>query len=148
MSDGAPDRDARRPAPAQLLQVATRDVARRLLPSPDTAAQKPADEHLLQDLERFQGCVLRVLAGEEASCLEDQLPASSERLAPVLRHELLTRAGAPGGATLSILRALDALECVGSVDHPVDPEADLRAWLSRPDAFELLVEVATTSARR
>lgn len=92
-------------------------------------------------LERVVGDVAKILAQEQVAPAHGTAePAMDVQLVHALRAELLRMPIPPGGegAALELIRALEAL-CCGLQGE--DPD-DLRARLSKPDAFGLLVEVA------
>ncbi|MEQ9399179.1 MAG: HAMP domain-containing sensor histidine kinase [Longimicrobiales bacterium] len=141
MADGALDHQVGRPGVADLLQAASRTLLRRLLASSPSGSPIPG-ENLLHDIEQFDRCVGRLLSGEDAAAVAENLPPSASPLALLMRRQLLETDDAPAEDVLEAVRMIETLDRYRRSGPNLDPDSDLRAWLTRPDAFELLVEVA------
>ncbi len=118
-------------------------VSRLLERAGDLAEADPTDRDEIEErLEALSGSVGRILDGDgpvETSGGFVSTPAGI-RLIHVLRAEVLDLEVPPASAAgvLTLLRAIERLLQAVTVD---DPE-DLRALMARPDAFQLLLEIA------
>ncbi|HKK92713.1 MAG TPA: HAMP domain-containing sensor histidine kinase [Longimicrobiales bacterium] len=123
---------------------ATRRVLRRVLQAvqstPDSA--RGPDEHVLLEAEALRDALKRLLQGEDPARLVSALPSTAVPLVGLLRAEILRDEVHSPGTVLSAVRALERLERTWRSGADAGSEPDLRSWLSRPDALELVVELA------
>lgn len=97
----------------------------------------------LEDLDAYRVCLEAVVEGEEPTSTAAHLPGSARFLADLFRARLLAGGETASAATtLEVLRAIEALQHASRSGRVRDPDPELQAWLRRPDAFGLLVEVA------
>jgi signal transduction histidine kinase len=122
-----------------------RRVSQRILRGLVQRTGRPGAEspQLLQDLERYRSCVEAVLEGDPPDAVAVALPGSAGPLADLFQRRLL-EIEEPERArhVLDALRAVAALRREAGASRSRDPDPELKAWLTRPGAFELLVEVA------
>ena len=121
---------------------AMRAVVRRLYHAHESEGGGAADVHLIHDAESFQRALEGVVAGEDSAAAVSTLPTTAVPLVGLVRAQLLADGAAEAEVVLRGLRALDRLDRAWRYGTMDDGDADLRAWLSRPDAFELLVGLA------
>lgn len=127
---------------SDVLANACRRVLRRLLEATESDGRGGPDPNLLHDAEGVRSAVHRVLEGEDARGTVAGLPSTAVPLVSFMRAELLKDREHDPVDVLEALRALERLDRAWRFGAGDDAEADLRAWLSRPDALELVVELA------
>jgi len=127
---------------ADALRRASRTVLRRLLEATNSDGAGGADDHLLHDAESFRSSLERILHGDDPSGLVAELPSTAVPLVSFVRAELLRDRDSDPRAVLDAVRAVERLDRAWRFGPGDDTEADLRAWLARPDALDLVVELA------
>jgi len=130
---------------ATVLRQAARRVVRRLIresEGAEGAGRNGPDEYLLHDAESFREAVERVLRGEKPDHAVVDLPPTAVPLVSLVRGEILDDREHSASAVLTAARAVEELGRAWRTGGPEDSDADLRDWLARPDALELVVELA------
>jgi signal transduction histidine kinase len=126
----------------EVIGRATRAVVRRLYQAQESEAAASPDAHLIHDADSFQRALEDVVKGEDPAVAVSTLPTTAVPLVGLVRAQLLGDAAAAAEVVVRVLRGLDRLDRAWRYGTMDDGDADLRAWLSRPDAFELLVGLA------
>lgn len=137
-------RDAVEAQAVEVLRSAVRRVIVRLFETRGTSDASDPDDHLIHDAEAFRAAVEGVLVGEVPRVTVAALPPTAVPLVALVRGEVLADSESEYAAS-SVLEVLRALERLNDAWHSTEGAAcdsDLRAWLSRPDALDLVVELA------